>query len=105
MIGATVVNMDTAYGTTPWGRQQEVHHTAGPVYVDTDEERRASIASGTEVSVKQSQGASERAASDSITTMVNYIGVTDIETEGGKDALSSFHAALAKIFGRQPEDA
>ena len=70
----------------------------------TDEERRAAIASDTEISVEQSQETSETAEPHAI-TMVNYIGVYDIETEGGKDALSSLHAALAKIFGRQPEDA
>jgi hypothetical protein len=37
--------------------------------------------------------------------MVNYIGVADVETEGGKDAISAIYAALIKIFGRQPEDA
>ena len=100
-----VVNMDTACGTAPWGTEQEVNHTAGPIYVDTDEERRAAIASDTDVSVEQSQGTSEREAPHAITTMVNYIGVSDIVTEGGKDVLSSLHAAMAKIFRRQPEDA
>jgi len=30
--------------------------------------------------------------------MVNYIGVTDVETEGGKDAISAIYTALIKIF-------
>jgi len=36
--------------------------------------------------------------------MVNYMGAANIETKEGKDALSAFYAALAKTFGRQPED-
>ena len=30
--------------------------------------------------------------------MANYIGVTDVETEGGKDAISAIYTALIKIF-------
>jgi hypothetical protein len=37
--------------------------------------------------------------------MVNYIRATNIETEGGKDALSAFYAAMATILGGMPEDA
>ena len=65
-----------------------------------DEERLAVIASDTEVSMEQSQETSEREAPHAITTMINYIGISDIDTEGGKDKLSSLHAALAKIFRR-----
>ena len=97
--------MDTACETAPWGTQHEVNHTAGLLYVDTTEERRAVIASDTDLSVEQYQETSGRGAPHAITTMVNYIGVTDVEREGGKDAISAIYAALIKIFGRQPEDA
>ena len=85
--------MDTACRTAPLGRQHEVQNTAGSAYVEMDEDWRAANASDKEVSVEHSHA---------ITTMVNNIGVSDIETEGGKDVLS---AAMAKIYRRQPEDA
>ena len=82
------MNMDTACGTAPLGRQHEVHHTAGSAYVDTDEERRAANTSDKKISVEQSQGTPE-AASHAITIMVNYIGVTDIESRGGRAIIFS----------------
>ena len=70
--------------------------------MEKDEERHAAKASDKGVSVERSQG-TPAAAPSAITAMVNYTGVTDIETEGGKDALSAIYAALAKISGRHPK--
>ena len=87
------------------GTQQEVHLTIRErdQHMETDEDWHAANASDKGVSVEHSWG-TPGAAPSAITTMVNYRGAADIETEGGKDALSAFYAALAKIFGRQPED-
>ena len=76
----------------------------GTAYVDTDEERRATNTSDKELSVAHSQGTPEEAP-HAITTMVNYIGVTVTLNRREERTLSAFHAALAKIFGRQPQDA
>ena len=76
LVGETEVNMDTARGTA----LIEIQPTATSEYVEKDEERRTANASDNEVSVEHSQWTPE-AAAHAITTMVNYIGATDIETE------------------------
>ena len=96
--------MNTARGTAPTGIPHDVNPTAGSEYVETDKERCTANAIDKEVSAEHVQGTPE-AAPHAITTMVDYMGAAGIETEGDKDALSAFYAALAKIFGRQPEDA
>ena len=83
--------------------QHEFQLSAASEYVETVEERRAAEKSDKSASAEQSQE-TPIAAPHEITTMVNYIRATKVEKEGGKDALSAFYAAMAKIFG-QPEDA
>ena len=94
---------DTARGTALTGIQHEVHLTTVSAYVELDEVQRTVDTSDEDVSAEHSQGTSEAAPHD-ITTIVNYMGETNTETEGGKDALSALYVALAKIFGRKPED-
>ena len=104
MVGATAVTRDTAQGGEITGMQHEFQFSAASEYVETVEERRAAENSDKSASKAQSQE-TQKAAPHEITTMVNYIRATNIETQGDKDALSAFYAAIAKIFGRQPEDA
>ena len=85
----------TPRGTPLMGMQHGVHLTAASEYVETDEERRAAENSDKEVSAAQSQETPE-AAPQEITTMVNYMRATNIDTEGGKDALSRFIRGMGK---------
>ena len=78
--------------------------SAASEYVETVEERWAAKNSDKAVGKAQSHE-KPAAAPYEITTMVNNIRAANTETEGGKDALLSFHTAMAKIFGRMPEDA
>ena len=80
--------------------QHEFQLSVESEYVKTVEERRAAKNSD-----KAQSQETPAAAPHEITTMVNYIRATNIETEGDKDALLSFHTTMAKIFGRMPEDA
>ena len=66
----------------------------------TDEERRAASACYKGVSVKHSQETPE-AVPHAITTMVNYIGVTDIESEGARTRFSEDNPKMHKPFPRQ----
>ena len=98
LVGATEVTRDTVRDTALMGSQHEVHLTAASAFVKTDEEQRIAENSYKEVSTAPPQGAPDAAE---ITTMVHYTGATNIETEGGRDALSAFYAALPRYIRKK----